>query len=234
MLQYYLTENLLTANQDDYMAHTTNVRSYSSSELAELILKRGTTLSKADILAVLEVYHEVAIDTLADGCSINTPLFHASPSISGVFNGAGDSFDSNRHSIHINMNAGTDLRDAIRKIRVEKVQTAEAIPHLVEIKDTVSNTVNENLTSGGVIEITGSMLKVNTQNEKNGIFIINVDTEDTKKVSVIVENKPSRLIAMLPVLDHGGYTVEVRTTLSTGKKELKTLRVGRFPKNLTV
>lgn len=234
MLQYHLTENLLTANQDDYMAQPTNVRSYSSTELAELILKRGTTLSKADILAVLEVYYEVAIDTLADGCSINTPLFHASPSISGVFNGAGDSFDSNRHTIHINMNAGTALREAAKKIKVEKVQVAESIPHLVEIKDTVSNTVNENLTSNGVIEITGYRLKVNPKDDKNGIFIINVDTGEEKKVSVIVENMPSRLIVMLPQLDHGGYTIEVRTTVSGNNKNLKTLKIGRFSKALTV
>ncbi|MBR2463205.1 MAG: DUF4469 domain-containing protein [Spirochaetaceae bacterium] len=51
MLKYALRENLLTPEPDDYMAQTVDARSYSGEEIVELMLKRGSTLTKADAAA---------------------------------------------------------------------------------------------------------------------------------------------------------------------------------------
>lgn len=58
MLKYSLRENLLTPAPDDCMAQTVDVRSYNQDELIDLMMKRGTTLTKADVAAVLQVYTE--------------------------------------------------------------------------------------------------------------------------------------------------------------------------------
>ncbi|MDR2754324.1 MAG: hypothetical protein LBC20_01335 [Planctomycetaceae bacterium] len=59
MLEYHLVENLLTPAPDDAMAQIVNLRTYTDEEIAELMLKRGSLLTKADILAVLEVYRKL-------------------------------------------------------------------------------------------------------------------------------------------------------------------------------
>ena len=51
MLKYALRENLLTPEPDDYMAQTVDARSYRGEEIVELMLKRGSTLTKADAAA---------------------------------------------------------------------------------------------------------------------------------------------------------------------------------------
>jgi hypothetical protein len=234
MLDYHLVENLMTAAQDDCMAQVVNVRSYTNEEIAELMLKRGTLLTKADILAVLEVYREVILDLIEEGSAINTPLFHVSPSISGVFDGAGDSYDETRHHTHANINPGVDVREAVKKIKTRKVQVADPIPYIVEVKDVVSGSVNDKLTPGGVMQLRGSRLKFVETNPLNGVFLL-LEIGGETNLPVIVENKPGRLIVMLPAyLAPGSYTLEVRTTFSHGNKESKQLKTGRFIKILTV
>ena len=86
MLKYALRENLLTPEPDDYMAQTVDARSYRGEEIVDLMLKRGSTLTKADAAAV-ELYNTVCAELIADGCNLNTPLMNTSLSVSGVFTG---------------------------------------------------------------------------------------------------------------------------------------------------
>jgi hypothetical protein len=234
MLEYHLVENLLTPAPDDAMAQIVNLRTYTDEEIAELMLKRGSLLTKADILAVLEVYREVICDLVADGCGINTQLFNIAASISGVFNGIADNYDPSRHKIHANIHTGVALREAVKKIKPVKVQVADPIPNIVEVKDMLSGSVNETLTPGGVVQLRGSRLKFLEDKENNGIFLIPEYGGETK-ITVMVENKPARLMAMLPAyLAAGNYHIEVRTTYTVGGHECKQLKIGRFAKILVV
>jgi hypothetical protein len=232
MLDYSLVENLLTPAPDDAMAQSVNVRSYSEDEIADLMLKRGTLLTKADILAVLEVYREVVADLVADGSAINTSLMHIAPRIVGVFNGLGDSFDPARHAVKVNLNQGAALRSAAGRIKTRKVQVADPIPYIVEVKDMLSGSTNDHLTAGGVVQLRGSRLKFVENDLTNGIFLLPAAGGAEIRL-VMVENKPARLIAMLPVALAGEYHLEVRTTFSHGNKPSQTLKTGRFQKTLT-
>ncbi|MDR1984153.1 MAG: DUF4469 domain-containing protein, partial [Prevotellaceae bacterium] len=187
MLQYHLLENLMTPTPDDAMAQVVNLRSHTDEQIAEQMLKRGTLLTKADILAVLEVYREVILDIIADGGSVNTRLFNISPSISGVFNGMNDSFDPHRHKIHVNFHHGVAVREAAAKIKTEKIQVADPIPYIVEVKDLLSGSINETLTPGGVVQLRGSRLKFLADEETNGIFLI-PESGNEVKVTMNVEN----------------------------------------------
>ncbi|GHV66639.1 hypothetical protein FACS1894199_10470 [Bacteroidia bacterium] len=148
MLDYNLVENLLTPTPDDAMAQVVNVRSYGEDEIATLMLKRGTLLTK--------------------------------------------------------------------------------------VKDIVSGSVNEHLIAGGVIQLRGSRLKFMEEGYVNGIFLIPVADAPEMRLSVVVENKPARLISLLPSnLVAGEYHLEVRSTFVHGGKPSQTLKVGRFGKTLT-
>lgn len=235
MLQYHTVDNLMTPAPNDHMAQTVNLRSYDEPQIIEHMLKRGTSLTKTDLLASNQLRTEVILDLLADGAAVNTSLCNMSPSISGVFEGAADSFDPSRHKVNINIYANTATRDVAKKIKVEKVQVADPSPYIVEVKDVVSGTVNETLTPGGILELRGSRLKFVATNPTNGLFLV-PETGSEIRIEVIAENKPARLMALLPAqLAAGTYYVEVRTTFSQGNaKESKQLKTGRFAKPLTV
>ena len=234
MLKYSLRENLLTPAPDDYMAQAADVRSYTLDEIIDLMMEKGTTLTRADVAATLQVYGEVVSAIIKDGSAVNTPLMNTSMSISGVFDGANDSFDKKRHTVNLNITAGTLLRDAVTKVKCEKTEGVSTDPYITEVTDIVTGTVNTTLTKGGVVQLVGSRLKFDAKDAAQGIFFV-PETGEAVRAAVIAENKPARLMAIIPAgLKAGTYYIEVRTKILEGNKSGKTLKTGRFNKALTV
>ncbi|MDR2887845.1 MAG: DUF4469 domain-containing protein [Bacteroidales bacterium] len=233
MLQYSLVENMLTAAPDDLMAVPLNVHTYSLAEVARRILARHPGMGLSQINAVIEEFIEEVCIIVEDGGALNTPLFNAHPSIAGVFGGAADSYDPERHRARINLQPGVRMRNAAARMKMQKEQAPDPRPFIVEVLDVVSGTVNQQLTPGGVVQLKGGRLKLVASNPDNGIFLIS--GSGAIKLDTIVENKPSRLIAMLPAnLPQGAYTVEVRTTLTSSNKESRSMKTGWFDRQLTV
>ena len=234
MLKYCLRENLLTPAPDDYMAQAADVRSYTLDEIIDLMMEKGTTLTRADVAATLQVYGEVVSAIIKDGSAVNTPLMNTSMSISGVFDGANDSFDKKRHTVNLNITAGTLLRDAVTKVKCEKTEGASTDPYITEVTDIVTGTVNTTLTKGGVVQLVGARLKFDAKDTAQGIFFV-PETGEAVRAAVIAENKPARLMAIIPAdLAAGTYYIEVRSKHSGGGKPLKAVKAGRFAKPLTV
>ena len=234
MLKYSLRENLLTPAPDDYMAQAADVRSYTLDEIIDLMMEKGSTLTRADVAATLQVYGEVVSAIIKDGSAVNTPLMNTSMSISGVFDGANDSFDKKRHTVNLNITAGTLLRDAVTKVKCEKTEGVSTDPYITEVTDIVTGTVNTTLTKGGVVQLVGSRLKFDAKDEAQGIFFV-PETGEAVRAAVIAENKPARLMAIIPAdLAAGTYYIEVRSKHSGGGKPLKAVKAGRFAKPLTV
>ena len=233
-MKYALRENLLTPAPGNYMAQVADVRSYTLDEIINLMMEKGSSVTRADAAAVLQVYGEVCALVIANGSALNTPLFNTSMSISGVFDGANDSFDRRRHAVNLNMTTGTLLRDALASVKCEKTQIASTDPYITEVKDVVSDTVNSALTKGGIVQITGSRLKFDAKDETQGIFFV-PETGAPVRATVVAENKPARLTALIPqTLDAGIRYIEIRTKLLDNNKSLKTMKTGRFAKPLTV
>ena len=234
MLKYSLRENLLTPAPDDYMAQAADVRSYTLDEIIDLMMEKGSTLTRADVAATLQVYGEVVSAIIKDGSAVNTPLMNTSMSISGVFDGANDTFDKKRHTVNLNITAGTLLRDAASKVKCEKTEGASTDPYITEVTDIVTGAVNTTLTKGGVVQLVGSRLKFDAKDAAQGIFFV-PETGEAVRAAVIAENKPARLMAIIPAdLAAGTYYIEVRSKHSGGGKPLKAVKAGRFAKPLTV
>ena len=233
MLKYNLVENLLTERPDDYAAQTVPTRSYDKNAVIDLILRRGTLLTRTDVLAVFNGLEETLADIVKDGGTINLPLFNTSFSISGVFDGPMDSFDSSRHRLNVNLTKGTLLRKAESEVRFAKTDAVTPQPSIVEVRDAVSGATNDVLTPGGVIQLWGANLKIAGDNEANGLWFV-PETGDAVKAEVVVTNKPSQLIAMIPALAAGNYTVRVVTQSTGGGVLLKTPRSYVFERTLVV
>ncbi|MBD5446897.1 MAG: DUF4469 domain-containing protein [Treponema sp.] len=235
MLKYSLRENLLTADPDDCMAQVQDVRSYSQDEIIDLMMRRGTTLTRADVAAVLQVYTEVVGELTADGSAVNTPLFNTSFSVGGVFASMADSFDKTRHSVSVNVNAGATLREAIKSVKTEKTAGASTDPYITEAADVVSGAVNATLTAGGILRLTGSRLKFDAADVAQGVFLVPESGGKAVRCSVVAENKPARVMVMIPVDIAGGtYYAEVRSRFMGNSQAGKTLKTGRFGKPLEV
>jgi len=232
MLQYSLTENLLTGRADNFTALTQSEGSFDKEAIITEMLRRGSLLTRTDILAVLNGYEETITNIIHDGGTVNTPLFNTSFSISGVFEGPMDAFDGNRHKLNVNLTKGILLRDIESQVAFEKTGTVVPQPTILEVKDSVSGKVNEQLTPGGVVELMGVNIKIVGENADCGLWFVPASGE-AMKAQVIVQNKPSSLIAMIPNLSAGTYTLKEVTQYS-GSNLLKSPKTSFFNKTLTV
>lgn len=228
-ISYVLRENRLTPEPDDYMAMVTPSRSVEFDEVVDRMLDRGSTLTRTDIVGVLNNLQETVETLLIEGANVNLPLANFSSSIKGVFEGSSDSFDASRHQLTPRVTAGRVLWAAYRRgLPVQKQELARPLPNLLEYVDMNTGERNSLVTAGGMGQINGHRLRFDSTDAEQGIFFLGEDNR-VARVTVVGQNKPSCLLFMLPPdLAAGEYALEVRAMLGNE------LRSGRLPETLTV
>lgn len=223
-IKYSLIPNHLTSDPEDYMAIVQDQSSRTIDDIIDEIADRGSTVTKADILSVVEEYQAVIAKFLANGDRINTPLFRTSASISGVFDNKTDNFDRSRHYVRLNVNPGPRIGEIAEELPVEKVAATRTAPVLELFKDFASDTQDDTITPAGAAELQGSHLKVDPSDANQGVFFVTSDGTETK-ADTIMRNKPANLIFMVPdSLTSGEYEIEVRA-VPRGNTDIK---IGRL------
>lgn len=226
-ITYALHENHLTSDPNDYTAVVTAVGTLSTDDLIERMLNHGSTLTKADALAALELYHNVIGQALVEGYSIVTPTVNYRASIKGVFNGPSDGFDASRHTVAPNTSPSRGLRNQLKTASVQKGETDTRVPNLVEYIDFGSNTRNSLLTPGNAGQISGHRLKHDPTDSAQGVYFVAEDGTATP-ATTIMTNEPAKLMFLIPTLPAGLYSLQVRAAFG------QTVRVGSLQADLTV
>ncbi|MBI9064131.1 MAG: DUF4469 domain-containing protein [Marinilabiliaceae bacterium] len=223
-LRYGLVPNHLTDDPNDCMAVTTENETISKEAIVEQMIGKGSTITKAEALSVIEEFEYAVVDAVKSGNNVNTELFKISPSIVGVFNDSNDGFDTSRHAVKINLNAGKRLSEVADQIDLRKVSITAIQPIPQKFIDLITKVTNESFTAGQVASIRGSNLKFDAADSNQGIFFIDKDGNETR-VDNLIKNYPSELLFIVPaVLTTGSYEVEIRCVYHKSKS----LRKGRF------
>lgn len=237
-IKAYLYDNLLTKdNPNDFIARTVSERSLNVKQICESAANRGgADVSAAAMEHATSLFLKEMAYQLCDGYSINTGYFTASTQIRGVFDSAMETFDSEKHSILFRFNQGEKLRAEIPNIEVNIIGVADASSAILQVTDVKSGTVNDIITPGKNLKISGTKIKIFGDDPANGIYFIETSTEARTLVEAddIVTNNPSELIIVIPALAAGSYTLELVTQYTGGATQLKEPRTAEFDKQLTV
>ncbi len=214
MITYVLVENHLTDDPDDYMAMVKPSGTVTEEDVIDRMVQQGSTVTRADIVSVLENQY-VAIEYLVlDGKHVNTPLANFGVSIKGVFDSYEDTFDPARHQLRAIVSAGKRYRRTVPdKGRATKGEARLSVPNLEAYTDLNTGARNGTLTPGGMGQVTGYRLKFNPADASQGIFFVASDGSAIK-VEVLGHNLPRELMFLIPAgLAVGDYTLEVRATV---------------------
>lgn len=226
-ITYSLHENHLTSDPNDYFARVSPLGTLTIENLIERMLSHGSTLTKADALAALELYHQVIQEGLREGYNINTPTVNYRTVIKGTFIGPNASFDRSQHLINPSTSPTRTLRAYLQNASVQKVESDTRAPNLVDYFDFGSNTRNSLLTPGNAGQISGHRLKLDQADPAQGVFFIADDGTETTAVTLMT-NEPAKLMFLIPTLPSGLYTLQVRAAFG------QTIRSGVLQTDLTV
>jgi len=233
----YLYDNFLTKdNPNDFIARTVSERSLNVKQICEAAVSRGgADVTAASMEHATELFLKEMAYQMCDGYSVNTGYFTAGTQIRGVFDSPTETFNSEKHTILFQFNQGEKLRVEIPTIEINILGVADASSVVLQVKDVKSATINDILTPGRNLKINGSKIKIAGENTANGIFFVNINTNDRISVeeSDVVVNNPSEIIIVIPSLVTGSYRLEIVTQYSVGAF-LKAPRTAAFDKILNV
>ncbi|MDR1408581.1 MAG: DUF4469 domain-containing protein [Tannerella sp.] len=233
MLHYSLHENLLTDRPDDFAAQTHVSATYNREQFIDLMLQRGSTVTRSDILAVLNSMEETGAYIVENGGEFTLPLVQTGFRMPGVFHGATDVFDPLRHELHVTTRPGTLLREVEKRVKPVKISPPAPRLQILEVRDSVTGEVDGVLTPGGVAEIAGVEIKLDGDKPDVGLYFVNLAGGADTRADTVAVNKPSQLVVLIPKLTSGIYQVKVTTQYSHGTLR-KESRSTVFAKHLTV
>jgi hypothetical protein len=195
----------------------------------------GAGLACSDIISIIEAEKQVIGTIIAEGGAVNTELFNAFPSISGVFDTPDEAFDHSKHKIRINLHPGVVLRSAVSQAKPKQIAAVLTGTVITSATDLKTGSVNGTLTPGRDLQLSGAKLKIVGDKSEVGLYFVPVGGGAEAKVDPtdIVVNNPSELIAVIPALSAGTYRVRIITQYSSGKN-LKTPHTFTFDKDPTV
>ena len=233
----YPYDSLLTPDPNDFVARVSPERSLSVADICHSAATRGgADVSDAALSHAVELFLKEMAYRLCDGFAVNTGYFTAMPVVRGVFLNPNETFDPQRHTLQFQFTQGELMRREIEDVEVKIMGVAETGLYIGQVEDMKSRTVNEVLTPGFNLRVTGTKLRVVGDKPGVGIFFRETATNTATKVDEgdIVVNNPSELMIIIPALPAGTYQLEVTTQYSTGNKLLKEVRSAVFDRPLTV
>ena len=232
----YLYENQLTDDPNDFIARVSSERSLNVEDICKSAVTRGGADISAEAMRHgVELFQKEMAYLLSDGYSVNTGYFTATTLIKGIFNSPRETFNADKHSVLFKFNQGEAMRKELSNIEVQIMGVAENGLRIAQVTDVKSNTVNDSLTPGFNLKISGYKIKLAGDDTSVGVYFRNIDTDTSTQVAAsdIVINNPSDLIVVIPALPSGEYQLEIVTQF-TGNALLKEPRTVSYEKLLKV
>jgi hypothetical protein len=237
-VEVYLYENFLTPDLTDYSARVETTRTLGMRDVCESsVLRGGADINAPAMYHAGELLFKEMAYLLCDGFSINFGYFSISLKIRGVFTSPTDTFDPKRHSLMFQMTPGILLRNELSSIQTKMMGVKKDAVYIALVTDTATGLEDGTITSNEDILIQGTRIRVAPDDGSDpqvGIFFIGGDGSSTAVTRRLTQNDPSRVIARVPAIPPGSYTLRIVTRYINKSTLLKNAITTEYDKPLIV
>ncbi|WOO41347.1 DNA-binding domain-containing protein [Rubellicoccus peritrichatus] len=220
-IKYAIYNNPLTEDTSDFYAVTKTNASKDFDGVVRQMMIQGSTITEADVRAVLHEAIRAIQNLLVDGQRVNFGgLVQIWPGVTGKFNDQTDSYDEERHDLTLHAKVDRSLIDSVRQEAVlEKNETGVPSPKVLQFKNVNTGETNDTLTIGGIGQLIGARLGFNENQADEGVFFIDAATQAETKVTIMQKNVAKDLVFLIPdtLTAATTYDVEVRTRVAGGQ-----------------
>jgi len=193
--------------------------------VVDRMLAMGSSLTRPDITAVLQLLTTAVGRLCEEGYRVDLEgLVKITPTLGGVFEGKGDSFQAARNKLYLTAHVSKALNQQFgQRAKAEKVLTEEVRPVLATVADSEADPGVAALTPGHIVSIQGVRLKFNSAVEGEGLKLVSAaDSSQFVTIPRLHKNTSRELVFRLPESPFSEAFFELTTSLGS-----QTLRVGR-------
>ena len=233
--EIYLRDNPLTKdNTKDCVAEVkTGPKTLDKESAAKEIKRTGSELKLPTIISVTSQNSDIILEALLNGDSVQTDLCQFSPRVLGNFANSEALFDPAIHKLTFDITPTKRLRDALKNVKVINMGAKASVARIGLVTDTATGLFDGSITINDDIEITGNNIKITGDDAVVGVFFVAEDGTTTKVTRRFTQNDPSKVLARVPALADGSYTLRIVTQFSTNT-ELKNPRTLEYKDKLIV
>jgi hypothetical protein len=235
---YKLIKNHLFRDEERYNARVVYTETLYMKDIIELMMYHGSTVTRADIIAVVEDLVKAIIMAVLLGKRVVTPFGTFGLRVKGNFNGPEDTIEEGRHEVLSSIRRSTEFEDAIdNQVTLTKHRPGVRRPSPLTCKNFHKGASDTELSPGHIARIYGELLRFDPEDPEKGIFLIPTDNgggllngTEVVRVEEVTRSTGSEATFLVPAdLTAGDYILEVRTRLTQ-----KNLRTGQLEQILTV
>jgi hypothetical protein len=233
----WLRLNLLTKEVDnDYIAEVSTTRNTKrNADIAAEIIAEGSEIKYDTLLSVLNQRDRLVRRLVQQGNSVLDGCVQITPRVSGTWIGANAKFNPAVHRITVDTVPSADMREALKAVGVEVLGVRDSGAYIGLVTDTNTGAVDGTVSAGDDIRIEGDKIKITPDDDPAlGVFFVDDSGTATQVTRRLTDNTPKRVIARVPALAPGQYTLRIVTRFSNSSVLLKEPRTIAYDQPLTV
>jgi hypothetical protein len=193
-----------------YAAVVRPYRTVGQETLIADMAGRNASVSRQEIIVVLDLMRDVIGSYLLAGDNVKTDLFNARVSIAGGFASVEDNYTPGRHAVRVRMVPAAPLKRSVKRLaRVTKIRGRVPAPQIDSLYDYETQAKNGPLSPGFTAEIKGVNLDWDRADEAQGIFFKSPG-RSAVKAEIVHKLDRSHAVFKVPALASGAYRLTVR------------------------
>jgi len=212
-------KNYLPTCQSPYTVRSENSEVIKFNRLVDLMAKEGTTLTKTDLLASMELEKDEVVKQLAEGKVVKTAMGSFFACASGTMDSVDQSFlvkdPTNNHELRVHFRPDRDFEqqviDELIVVREETVDLGR--PKIITVRP-VGDGDSGAIRVGGMVEVRGLRLRFDPKTEAQGVFFIGEAGAAVRSAFYPVIMPASVLASVPGSLAAGTYAVAVRAAVN--------------------
>ena len=226
MLHVFLRENISKNANSKFVFRSENAGTFTMDSLLDEMAANNTTVTRADLAAVMNVFKTVLLRYLLLGYTIQTPLGSLYVSAGGTTDDDKASFTpelrSSGHRLHLCFFPTSDVSASVK--RLTKFERSSDRLKMVPLIHSVQNgNGKDEIVRGELMRVNGEYLKFDAEYMTQGLFL----TKDgvSTRINYYTCNAPGRLDALVPASLEPGYyvlSVAARPNTITYTQDFKT------------
>jgi hypothetical protein len=210
-IRFFLKANPLRGR--DITPYLARIRSYKTMSREEMIADMAgmnASVSRQEIIVVLDLMKAVIQKYLLSGFRVKTDLFNARLTMQGGFSSDEDEYDPGRHTVRVRMAPAADLKKAVaHAARMEKIRADKPEPKLDHVYDFETQSRDGTVSPGHVAEVKGVNLDYDQSDAAQGVYFVD-QANAAFKAETVHRSGGTTVLFQVPALTPGSYRLVMR------------------------